>query len=101
MTTVQFTRSMATLLAGGITLVESFQIALVSVTNLELLRSTEPALQQIREGKPFTESLAAAGWVPELAIDMIASASVPARCVTCWTKSPASMTPRPKSSSAN
>lgn len=71
MTTVQFSRSMATLLAGGITLVDSFQIALVSVTNRELLRATEPALQQIREGKPFTESLAAAGWVPELAIDMI------------------------------
>jgi len=71
MTTAQFSRSMATLLAGGITLVESFQIALASVTNRELLRSTEPALQKIREGKPFTESLAAAGWVPELAVDMI------------------------------
>jgi type IV pilus assembly protein PilC len=71
MTTAQFSRSMATLLAGGITVVESFHIALASVTNRELLRSTEPALQQIREGKPFTESLAAAGWVPELALDMI------------------------------
>ncbi len=71
MTTVQISRSMAPLLAGGITLVEAFQIALVSVTNRELLHATEPALQQIREGKPFTESLAAAGWVPELAIDMI------------------------------
>ena len=71
MTTAQLSRSLATLLAGGITLVESFQIALASVTNRELLRSTEPALQKIREGKPFTESLAAAGWVPELAVDMI------------------------------
>lgn len=71
MTTAQFTRSLATLLAGGITLVEGFQIALSSVTNRELLRSTEPALPKVREGKPFTESLAEAGWVPELAIDMI------------------------------
>lgn len=71
MTTAQFTRSLATLLAGGITLVEGFQIALVSITNRELLRTTEPALPKVREGKPFTESLAAAGWVPELAIDMI------------------------------
>lgn len=71
MTTAQFSRSLATLLAGGITLVESFQIALASVANRELLRSTEPALPKVREGKPFTESLAGAGWVPELALDMI------------------------------
>jgi type IV pilus assembly protein PilC len=71
MTTALLARSLATLLAGGITVIESFQIALQSVTNRDLLRSTEPALSKIREGKPFTESLAAAGWVPELAIDMI------------------------------
>jgi type IV pilus assembly protein PilC len=71
MTTAQLSRSMATLLAGGITVVESFQISLASVANRELLRSTEPALSKIREGKPFTDSLAAAGWVPELATDMI------------------------------
>ena len=71
MTTAQFTRSLATLLAGGITLVEGFQIALASITNRELLRISEPALPKVREGLPFTESLAGAGWVPELAIDMI------------------------------
>jgi type IV pilus assembly protein PilC len=71
MTTAQFARSLSTLLAGGITLVEGFQVALASITNRELFLSTEPALQQIREGNPFTESLAAANWVPELAIDMI------------------------------
>ncbi|MGH9840196.1 MAG: type II secretion system F family protein, partial [Blastocatellia bacterium] len=71
MTAAQLSRSLATLLAGGITVIESFQIALASVTNRELLRSTEPALSKIREGKPFTESLAAAGWMPELAVDMI------------------------------
>ncbi len=71
MTTAQLTRSLATLLAGGITLVESFQISLQSVTNRELLRLTEPVTQQIREGSPFTESLTATGWVPALATDMI------------------------------
>lgn len=71
MTTAQMSRSLATLLAGGITVIESFQIALQSVTNRELMRITEPALPKIREGKPFCDSLAAAGWVPELAIDMI------------------------------
>ncbi|NOT61779.1 MAG: type II secretion system F family protein [Acidobacteria bacterium] len=71
MTTAQMSRSLATLLAGGITLVESFQIALTSVTNHELKRSTEPALKQIREGQAFTESLDQAGWVPKMAVDMI------------------------------
>ena len=71
MTTAQFTRSLGTLLRGGLTLVESFQIALQSIANRELLRSTEPALSKVREGKPFTDSLSAAGWAPELAIDMI------------------------------
>ena len=54
-TTAQFSRSLATLLSGGITLVESFQIALGSVTNHELLQRTEPALPKVREGRPFTE----------------------------------------------
>jgi type IV pilus assembly protein PilC len=71
LTTAQFTRSLGTLLRGGLTLVESLQIALQSISNRELLRSTEPALSKVREGKPFTESLASAGWTPELAIDMI------------------------------
>ncbi|MBS1786287.1 MAG: type II secretion system F family protein [Acidobacteria bacterium] len=71
MTTAQFSRSMATLLAGGITVIESFQIAMNSVANRELLRRTEPALPKVREGKPFTDSLAESGWVPELATDMI------------------------------
>ena len=71
MTTAQVSRSLATLLAGGITFVESFDIALKAITNRELYRLTEPVGPQVREGKPFAESLAAAGWVPELASDMI------------------------------
>jgi type IV pilus assembly protein PilC len=71
MTTAQLSRSLATLLAGGLTLVESFEISLTSVTNHELRRKTEPVAPKIREGKPFTDSLAAAGWMPALAVDMI------------------------------
>lgn len=71
MSAAQFSRSLSTLLAGGITLVEGFQISLSSITNRELLRKTEPALTKVREGRPFTESLAEAGWVPELGLDMI------------------------------
>ena len=67
----QATRSLATLLAGGITLVESWEIAAESITNRELRRRSSEILPMIREGRTFTESLEAAHWVPLLAIDMI------------------------------
>jgi type IV pilus assembly protein PilC len=67
----QATRSLATLLAGGITLVESWEIASESITNLELRRRSSSILPMIREGRSFTESLEISGWMPPLAIDMI------------------------------
>jgi type IV pilus assembly protein PilC len=67
----QATRSLATLLAGGITLVESWEIAAESITNRELRRKTAAILPMVREGRSFTESLESAQWVPPLAIDMI------------------------------
>jgi type IV pilus assembly protein PilC len=67
----QVTRSLATLLAGGIPLVESWEIASESITNLELRRRSSSILPMIREGRSFTESLEFAGWLPALAIDMI------------------------------
>jgi type IV pilus assembly protein PilC len=67
----QATRSLATLLAGGITLVESWEIAAESITNRELRRRSSAILPMIREGRSFTESLEEAGWLPLLAIDMI------------------------------
>ena len=71
MTTAQAARSLATLLAGGITIVESWEIAAESITNLELRRRSSAILPLIREGRSFTESLETANWVPELASDMI------------------------------
>lgn len=71
LTTAQFTRSLATLLAGGITLPESVEIASESITNRGLREASSGILVGIREGRPFTESLEAAGWVAELALDMI------------------------------
>jgi type IV pilus assembly protein PilC len=66
----QATRSLATLLAGGITLVESWEIAAESITNRELRRRSSAILPMIREGRSFTESLESAKWVPLLAVDM-------------------------------
>jgi len=67
----QAARSLATLLAGGITLVESWEIAAESITNLELRRRSSAILPMIREGRSFTESLETAEWMPDLAVDMI------------------------------
>jgi len=71
MTTAQAARSLATLLAGGITIVESWEIAAESITNLELRHRSSAVLPLIREGRSFTESIETAKWMPELAIDMI------------------------------
>ncbi|MEJ7616648.1 MAG: hypothetical protein WKF30_06690 [Pyrinomonadaceae bacterium] len=51
----QVTRSLATLLAGGITLVESWEIASESITNRELRRRSSSILSMIREGRPYGE----------------------------------------------
>jgi type IV pilus assembly protein PilC len=67
----QVTRSLATLLAGGITLVESWEIASEAITNKELRARASAILPMIREGRSFTESLQSAGWIPELALDMV------------------------------
>ena len=71
LTVAQMTRSLATLLAGGITLPESVEIASESITNLALRRASAGVLSGIREGRAFTESLEQSGWVSDLAIDMI------------------------------
>lgn len=67
----QVTQSLGTLLAGGITLVESWEIAAESLSNLELRARSSAILPMIREGRSFTESLEAANWIPPLALDMI------------------------------
>ena len=71
MTTAQAARSLATLLAGGITIVESWEIAAESITNMELRERSAAILPLVREGRSFTESLETANWMPELALDMI------------------------------
>lgn len=71
MTTAQLSRSMSTLLAGGITVPDSWDIASQAINNLELRRRSQAVLPLIREGRMFTEALETANWMPELALDMI------------------------------
>lgn len=67
----QTTRALATLLAGGITLVESWEISAESITNHSLRRRSTAVSPMIREGRSFTEAIETAAWMPELATDMI------------------------------
>lgn len=71
MTTAQLSRSLSTLLMGGITVPDSWEIASQAINNLELRRRSQGVLPMIREGRGFTEALEKAAWVPELALDMI------------------------------
>jgi type IV pilus assembly protein PilC len=71
MTTAQLSRSLSTLLSGGITVPDSWDISSQSINNLELRRRSQGVLPMIREGRSFTDALEKAGWVPELALDMI------------------------------
>jgi type II secretory pathway component PulF len=71
MATAQLARSISTLLSGGITVPDSWEIASEALNNLELRRRSQEILPMIREGRGFTESIEKAGWVPDLALDMI------------------------------
>ena len=71
MATAQLARSLSTLLAGGITVPDSWEIASQALNNLELRRRSQAVLPMIREGRGFTEALEKADWIPELGLDMI------------------------------
>ena len=71
MATAQLARSLSTLLSGGITVPDSWDISSQAINNLELRRRSQGVLPMIREGRGFTESLENANWVPELGLDMI------------------------------
>jgi type IV pilus assembly protein PilC len=71
MATAQLSRSLSTLLSGGITVPDSWDIASQAINNLELRRRSQAVLPMIREGRGFTEALEQANWMPELALDMV------------------------------
>jgi type IV pilus assembly protein PilC len=71
MATAQLARSLSTLLSGGITVPDSWDIASQALNNLELRRRSHAVLPMIREGRGFTEALETSKWIPELGLDMI------------------------------
>jgi type IV pilus assembly protein PilC len=71
MATAQLARSLSTLLSGGITVPDAWDISSQAINNLDLRRRSHSVLPLIREGRGFTEALEKSGWMPELALDMI------------------------------
>jgi type IV pilus assembly protein PilC len=69
--TAQLARSLSTLLSGGITVPDSWDIAAQALNNLELRRRSQAVSSLIREGRGFTEALERANWIPPLGLDMI------------------------------
>jgi type IV pilus assembly protein PilC len=67
----EFTRSLATLLAGGIPLVPSLEVATRAVGNHFVRFRLAPSADQLREGSAFHEALTKSGVVTDIAIDMV------------------------------
>ena len=67
----QFSRILATLLAGGIPLVQALETARQSVVSPLLRQTLDSATQEVRGGKPLWESLSHYQFFPGMAIEMI------------------------------
>jgi type IV pilus assembly protein PilC len=69
--TSQLSRTLATLLGGGIPLVNALEIASRSTGNRHLGREMELVAQRVREGQGFAATLLERKTVPDVAIKMI------------------------------
>lgn len=69
--TAQLARTLATLLGGGIPLVNSLEVAARSIGNRHMARELETVSQRVREGQSLAESLAARAVVPDIALKMV------------------------------
>ena len=66
----EFTRSLATLLAGGIPLVSALEIAAEAVGNASVRGAIEPQINRVRQGESFYEAIDQSGVFPAMAVDM-------------------------------
>ncbi len=69
--TSQASRTLATLLGGGIPLVNSIDIASRSIQNQYLAKELQKAAQQVREGRALAASMNDSGAFPDVAINMV------------------------------
>jgi type IV pilus assembly protein PilC len=67
----RFTRTLSTLLAGGIPLVTSLELAARAVGNYVFERDLLAVTVRVREGQPLWDSLERTGLISEMAIEMV------------------------------
>jgi len=70
-TTAQMARTLATLLGGGIPLVNSLEVTARSIGNQYMARELDAVTQRVREGQGLAASLTARAVVPDVALKMI------------------------------
>jgi len=66
-----FSRTLSTLLTGGLPLVPSLETAARSISSRRVSKAVGSSITTVREGKSLAESLANTGVFPQLATDMI------------------------------
>ena len=67
----EFSRSLSTLLAGGIPLVSALGTAVSAVGNRHVSDAIAPVIDEVRQGQAFNDALDRTNVFPNLAIDMI------------------------------
>ena len=67
----EFCRSLSTLLAGGIPLVSSMEVAVNAISNQYLRTRLAPTIDRVTEGKALAETLEATGTAPDILVDMV------------------------------
>jgi type IV pilus assembly protein PilC len=66
-----FSRTLATLLAGGLPLVPSLETARNAIGSRKISHLVENAGQRVREGRSLSSSLEETGFFPDMAVEMI------------------------------
>jgi type IV pilus assembly protein PilC len=66
-----FSRTLATLLTGGLPLVPSLETAAKSIESRQIAKAVHVSVETVREGKGLSVSLERTGVFPELSIEMI------------------------------
>jgi type IV pilus assembly protein PilC len=69
--TAQVSRTLATLLSGGIPLVNALDVAATSTSNQSISEGLTVVARQVREGRSLSESLADHGLFPHVAVEMV------------------------------
>jgi len=69
---VRFCQGMATLMNGGISLVQSLEIAMAMVENTVWRRMVSETIEAVNDGQPMVSVMARSGEVPSMAVQMMA-----------------------------